>query len=120
MKQLTIAYWVAIATFLLQFVLLATGTFNSPNAQTDSLYQIGIGVVITTIWGLPWLILVPALIMKSKNVMAWMCYICLLYFIVWILAAFGENQSTLGTLGVLTTVIQFCAAAFHTRLAKRI
>jgi uncharacterized membrane protein len=120
MKQLKIAYIIAITTFLLQFVLLAVGTFDNPNAQADSLYQIGLGLALTLIKGLPWLVLIPGLLMRSKNVMAWMCYVSLVYFIIWTLAAFGENQSTLGTLGVLVTVIQFSAAAMHTRIAKRV
>ena len=119
-QQLTIAYWVAIATFLLQFLLLGIGTFGSATAQTDSLYQISIGIALTLIKAIPWLILLPGLFMKTKNVMAWMSYICLVYFIIWMLAAFGENQHILGTTGVIITSIQFCAAALHTRLSKRI
>ncbi|MFT6261664.1 MAG: putative membrane protein [Crocinitomicaceae bacterium] len=120
MKQLKIAYVVAITTFLLQFVLLTVGTFDNPNTQTDSLYQIGLGLALALIKGIPWLVLIPGLVMKSKNVMAWMCYVSLVYFIIWTLAAFGENQSTIGSLGVLVTLIQFTAAAIHTRLSKRI
>jgi len=120
MKQLTIAYWVAIACYFLQFALLGTGTFASETADTDSAYQIIIGLVLTLIKGIPWLVLIPALVMKTKNAMAWMSYICLVYFIIWMLAAFGENQHNLGTLGVTLTLIQFCAAALHTRLAKRL
>lgn len=120
MKHINIAYWVAIATFCLQFILLATGTFSSSTAQTDTPYQIFIGFVLTLIKGIPWLVLIPALIMQTKNAMAWMSYICLVYFIIWILAAFGENQHTLGTVGVIITSIQFCAAALHTRLSKRV
>jgi uncharacterized membrane protein len=119
-KQLKIAYVIAITTFLTQFALLTIGTFSNPNAQTDSLYQIMLGVALTLIKGIPWLVLIPGLIMKSKNVMAWMCYICLVYFIIWTLAAFGENQNNLGAIGVIITLIQFCAAAVHTRLAKRV
>jgi uncharacterized membrane protein len=119
-KQLTIAYWVAISTFFIQFLLLGIGTFSSASAQTDSLYQISIGIALTLIKATPWLILLPGLFMKTKNVMAWMSYICLVYFIIWMLAAFGEQQSSLGTLGVFVTLIQFCAAALHTRLSKRI
>ena len=51
--------------------------------------------------------------------MAWMSYVCLVYFIIWILAAFGANQTGLGQLGVLLTVVQFMAAAMNTRFAKR-
>jgi uncharacterized membrane protein len=120
MKQLKIAYAIAMTAYLFQFVLLTIGTFSSPGAQTDTLYQIGLGLALTLIKGIPWLVLIPALIMKTKNAMAWMSYICLVYFIIWMLAAFGQNQYNLGTLGVLVTLIQFSAAAMHTRLAKRL
>lgn len=120
MKQLKIAYLIAITAYLMQFIILAISTFTSPSAQTDTAYQIFIGAALTLIKGIPWLALLPALIMRTKNAMAWMCYVCLLYFIIWMLAAFGENQNNLGTLGVIITLIQFCAAAFHTRMAKRI
>ncbi len=71
-----------------------------------------------TVKAVPWLVLIPGLIMKSPKIMAWMSYVCLVYFIIWILAAFGENQSTLGSLGVLITFIQFSAATYYTRLKK--
>lgn len=120
MKQLTIAYWVAITAYLLQFLLLGIGTFTSTSAQTDTAYQVFLGIALTAIKGIPWLVLLPALLMNTKNAMAWMSYICLVYFIIWILAAFGEAQSTIGTIGVLITTVQFCAAALHTRISKRI
>ena len=119
MNHLNIAYRLAISCYLLQFALLGAGTFLSPNAQTDSLYNIAIGLALTLIKGIPWLVLIPGLLQKSKNVMAWMSYICLVYFIIWVLAAFGQNQHQLATWGVVVTLVQFVAAGYHTRLAKR-
>ena len=112
-------YRAAVVTYCLQFVLLAIGTFTVATAKLDSLYDIGIGIALTLIKGIPWLVLIPGLIAKSKNVMAWMSYICLVYFIIWILAAFGENQTSLGTMGVFLTLVQFIAAAMYTRMEKR-
>jgi len=119
MTSLQNYYRVAVTTYCLQFVLLAVGTFTGSTAKTDNLYDLGIGLALTLIKGIPWLVLIPGLIMKSKNVMAWMSYICLVYFIIWILVAFGENHSTLGTMGVFLTLIQFIAAAMYTRMQKR-
>lgn len=112
-------YRLATSTYCLQFVLLTIGTFNGATAKTDTLYNICIGLGIALFKGIPWLVLIPGLISKSKNVMAWMSYICLVYFIVWMLVAFGENHATLGTIGVFLTLAQFVAAAMYTRMEKR-
>ena len=119
MITLKTLYRVALATYLLQFILLGVGTFSGSTAKTDSIYDIGIGIALTLIKGIPWLVLIPALLSRSKNAMAWMSYICLVYFIIWILAAFGEGQHNLATLGVILTLAQFTAASMHTRLSKR-
>ena len=119
MNQLQTFYRVAVTTYCLQFVLLAIGTFPGSTAKVENLYDIGIGLALTLIKAIPWLVLIPGLIGKSKNVMAWMSYICMVYFIIWILAAFGEQQSSVGTMGVFLTLVQFIAAAMYTRLEKR-
>lgn len=119
MIQLKTYYQVALITYLLQFFILGVGTFTGSTAKTDTAYDIFVGVIFTLIKGIPWLVLIPGLIMKSKNVMAWMSYVCLLYFIVWMLAAFGESQHNLATMGVFLTLVQFMAAMMYTRMSKR-
>lgn len=119
MNPLKLSYTLALSGFLLQFVLLGAGTFVGTEAKADSLYQISLGLFITLVKAIPWLVLIPAFIMKSKNTMAWMCYICMLYFIIWILAAFSADPYNIGTTGVLVTVVQFTAAAIYTRLSKK-
>jgi len=119
MIKLQTYYRVAIITYLLQFALLAIGTFSGEAAKTDTAYDVLVGLALTLIKGIPWLVLIPGLIIQSKNVMAWLSYVCLVYFIIWILAAFGENQHNLATVGVFLTLVQFMAAMMHTRLSKR-
>jgi uncharacterized membrane protein len=51
--------------------------------------------------------------------MAWMSYVCLVYFIIWILSAFGTQHSTLATFAVFVTLVQFIASNAYTRLEKR-
>jgi uncharacterized membrane protein len=118
MNALKISYALAILCFALQFVLLFVGTFDRPDIELNSFSVIISGLLIALIKAVPWLVLLPGLIMRSAKIMAWMSYVCLVYFIIWILAAFGESQSNLGTLGVLLTLVQFSAAAFYTRLKK--
>ncbi len=118
MNKMKICYLVALICLALQFVLLAVGTFDRPDIEIDSLSMLFSGLLLTATKAVPWLVLIPGLIMKSAKIMGWMSYVCLVYFIVWVLAAFGEKQSTLGSLGVLVTVIQFSAAAYYTRLKK--
>lgn len=119
MNALKVAYNLALIGFALQFVLLGYGSFSQTDIEINGPYDIFIGLIWTLIKGIPWLVLIPGLIMRSKRIMAWMSYVCLVYFIIWILAAFGEQQSDLGNLGVLVTLIQFCAAAYFTRLNKQ-
>jgi uncharacterized membrane protein len=118
MNALKISYALAILCFALQFVLLFVGTFDRPDIELNSFSVIISGLLIVLIKAVPWLVLLPGLIMRSAKIMAWMSYVCLVYFIIWILAAFGESQSNLGTLGVLLTLVQFSASAFYTRLKK--
>ncbi len=118
MNTLKISYTLAIVCFALQFVLLFVGTFDRPDIELSSFSIIISGIVLTLVKAIPWLVLLPGLIMNSAKIMAWMSYVCLVYFIIWILAAFGENQSNLGSLGVLLTLVQFSAAALHTKLKK--
>ncbi len=118
MNTLKTSYTLAIICFALQFVLLFVGTFDRPDIELNSLSVIISGLLLTLIKAVPWLVLLPGLIMKSAKIMAWMSYVCLVYFIIWILAAFGENQSNLGSLGAVLTLVQFSAAAFYTRLKK--
>jgi uncharacterized membrane protein len=119
MIKLQTYYRVALITYLMQFVLLGMSTFTAPTAKADTVYDVFVGLALTLIKGIPWLVLIPGLIMKSKNVMAWMSYVCLLYFIIWILAAFGESQHNLATVGVFLTLVQFMAAMMYTRVSKR-
>ena len=119
MIKLQTYYQVALITYLLQFVLLGIGTFTGATAKVDTFYDAMVGIALTLIKGIPWLVLIPGLIMKSKNVMAWMCYVCMMYFIIWMLAAFGESQHNLATMGVFLTLVQFMAAAMYTRMSKR-
>ena len=114
----TIFYNLAIACFALQFILLGFGTFDRPDLNISGLWALFIGVILTAIKAIPWLVLVPGLIMKSPRIMAWMSYVCLVYFIVWVLAVFAEQDSILASLGLLVTLIQFSAAAYYTRLIK--
>ena len=118
MNKMKLSYGLALLCFALQFVLLAVGTFDRPDINIDTPSLFFTGLFLATIKAVPWLVLLPGIIMKSPKIMAWMSYVCLVYFIIWILAAFGENQSTLGSLGVLITFIQFSAAAYYTRLKK--
>ncbi|NVK38553.1 MAG: DUF2069 domain-containing protein [Gammaproteobacteria bacterium] len=119
MNTLRISYYLALTGFFLQFVLLGIGSFDRPDIEINGIYDVFLGLLWTTIKGIPWLVLVPGLLMKSKNVLAWMSYICLVYFIIWMLSAFGAEHSNLATLGVVITLIQFLAAAYYTRLLKR-
>ncbi len=118
MSKIKISYQLALICFVLQFVLLAVGTFDRPDIEINTLSQLLTGLLWTCIKALPWLVLLPGLFSKSPKIMAWMSYVCLVYFIIWILAAFGEQHSNLGSLGVLLTLAQFSAAAFYTRLNR--
>lgn len=118
MNKVKISYNLALICFLLQFVLLAVGTFDRPDIKIDGAWALLIGIILTAIKGIPWLVLIPGLIMKSTRIMAWMSYVCLVYFIVWVLAAFSEQDSILASLGVAITLLQFSAAAYYTRLIK--
>lgn len=119
MNILKTSYYLALACLALQFILLGIGSFDRPDIVINSAYDVFIGVLWTLIKGIPWLVLVPGLIMKSKNIMAWMSYVCLVYFIIWILAAFGAQSSTLASIGVVVTLVQFVASNTYTRLIKR-
>lgn len=119
MIKLQTYYQIALTTYLLQYALLGFGTFTGSTAKVENFTDVIVGVTLTLIKSIPWLVLIPGLITKSKNVMAWMCYVCLLYFIIWMLAAFGESQHNLATVGVFLTLVQFIAAAMHTRMSKR-
>lgn len=118
MNKITLTYQVALTSFFLQFALLAASTFNRDDVELTSSMMLS-GIVLVLIKGIPWLVLVPGLIMKHEKIMAWMSYVCLVYFIIWILAAFGAHQTGIASLGVLVTVVQFMAAAMNTRFAKR-
>ncbi len=118
MNKTTISYNLALTCFILQFVLLAAGTFDRPDINIDGAWVIFTGLIWTAIKGIPWLVLIPGIIMKSARIMAWMSYVCLVYFIVWVLAVFSEQDSVLASLGVALTLIQFSAAAYYTRLIK--
>ena len=120
MNKVKISYALALACFTLQFALLAWGTFDRPDIEVNSVWALFIGVLLTAIKSIPWLVLLPGIIMKSPRIMAWMSYVCLVYFIVWVLAAFSEQDSVLASLGVLITLIQFSAAAYYTRLIKKV
>jgi len=118
MNKVSFSYKLALTCFILQFVLLAVGTFDRPDIKIDGAWVILTGLIWTAIKGIPWLVLIPGIIMKSARIMAWMSYVCLVYFIVWVLAVFSEQDSILASLGVLLTLIQFSAAAYYTRLIK--
>lgn len=115
----TIAYRLALTGFTLQFILLGYGSFSQADIVISGAYDVFVGVIWTLIKAIPWLVLVPGLILQSKRIMAWMSYVCLVYFIIWTLAAFGEQQSELGSIGMLITLMQFCGAAYFTRLNKK-
>jgi len=119
MNTLKISYYTALVCFVLQFILLGVGSFDRPDLEINGLYDVFLGVLWTAIKGIPWLVLIPALIMKTKNSMAWMSYVCLVYFIIWMLSAFGAQHSNLATLGVIITLVQFVASNWYTRLHKR-
>lgn len=119
MNTLKISYYLAMAGFIGQFVLLGFGTFDRADIEITGAYDVMIGLLWTAIKGIPWLVLIPGLIMNTKNIMAWMSYVCLVYFIIWMLSAFGAEQSNLATIGVIITLIQFVSASLYTRLFKR-
>ena len=119
MNKVTLTYRIALTCFFLQFALLGYGTFDRPDLEMTSSMVLS-GVVLVFIKAIPWLVLVPGLISRHEKTMAWMSYICLVYFIIWILAAFGSGQTGIAQLGVLVTIVQFIAAALNTRFAKRV
>lgn len=118
MNKVTLTYRIALLCFFLQFALLTVSTFDRDDLELTMSMVIS-GIVLVLIKGIPWLVLVPGLILRHEKIMAWMSYVCLVYFIIWILAAFGADQTGIGKLGVLLTIVQFTAAAVNTRLAKR-
>lgn len=118
MNNLKLSYNLALLCLALQLVLLVMGTFDRPDIDIGEPSLLFAGLLLAVVKALPWLVLIPGLIMRSAKIMAWMSYVCLVYFIIWILAAFGESQSSLGSWGVLVTVIQFSAATYYTRLKK--
>lgn len=119
MTPLVFSYRLAIICFILQFALLAYGSFSSPDITINGAYDVFIGGLWTLIKAIPWLVLLPGLVLGAKRIMAWMSYVCLVYFIIWMLAVFGETQSNQGHLGVLVTLIQFSAAVYYTRINKQ-
>ena len=118
MNKVKISYNLALLCFVIQYLLLLAGTFDRPDIKIDGAWALFIGLILTAIKGIPWLVLIPGIIMKSPRIMAWMSYVCLVYFIVWVLAAFAEQDSTLASVGVLVTLLQFSTAAYYTRLIK--
>lgn len=118
MNKVALTYRIALACFFLQFALLAAGTFDREDLEM-TVSMVMSGIVLVLIKGIPWLVLIPGLIMRQEKIMAWMSYVCLVYFIIWILAAFGAQQTGIAKLGVLLTIVQFTAAAINTRFAKR-
>ncbi|GAA6133448.1 hypothetical protein NBRC116188_02370 [Oceaniserpentilla sp. 4NH20-0058] len=119
MTKININYYIALTCFFLQFIILGISSFDRPDLQITGVYDVFLGILWTAIKGLPWLVLIPGLIMKTKNIMAWMSYVCLVYFIIWMLAVFGASGSSMATLGVCITLIQFITSAYYTRLLKR-
>ena len=118
MNSVKLSYRVAIIMYLLQIVILTITTFDRDIAL-DDIKNLAYGSIIVAFKAIPWLILLPGLIMRSEKIMAWMCYVCLVYFVLWVLAAFSVGNTSVALMAILVTVIQFMAAAINTRLAKR-
>lgn len=119
MNTLKISYYLALLCFIMQFVLLGVSTFDRPDIDLSKASAVLSGLLLVGFKAIPWIILLPGLIMKTKNSMAWMSYVCLVYFIIWILSAFGTQHSTLATFAVFVTLVQFIASNAYTRLEKR-
>lgn len=118
MNKIQMSYYLALGCYCLQFVLLGMSTFQRPEGvETGTIVS---GIVLVAIKGIPWLVLVPGLLMRNARIMAWMSYVCLLYFIIWTLGAFSVNDSSVASYGVVVTIIQFIAAALHTRWRKQL
>lgn len=119
MNTVKLTYRIAITAYLIQFVLLAISTLDRDDMPLDDASRIFTGLIIVAFKALPWLVLIPGLLLRSPKIMAWMCYVCLAYFLLWVLAAFGVDQTHIAAWGIVITVVQFIAAAINTRLSKK-
>jgi uncharacterized membrane protein len=119
MNKLTLSLRITQLALLLQIVLLTFATLDRPDMDLSNLGTLGAGLILSLFKALPFLILLPGVLRGSGKAVSWLAYVLMLYFIVWILAAFGTQGSTLGKAGTFVTLIQFVAASMYIRWEKR-
>lgn len=119
MNKLTLSLRITQLALLLQIVLLLFATLYRPDMDLSNTSVLGAGILLSLFKVLPFLILLPGVFKGSAKTISWLAYVLMLYFIIWVLAAFGTQGSLIGKIGTLISLIQFVAASMYVRWEKR-
>lgn len=68
---------------------------------------------------LPLLIFLPGMLRENLRSYIWLCFVCLLYFLVLVERLFAQPDSPLGILGMIAVVVLFNAAMLFVRWRAR-
>lgn len=119
MNKLTISLRITQLILLLQIALLAFTTLNRPDMDLTDMGVLGTGIFLSLFKALPFLILLPGVMRGSAKTISWLAYVLMLFFIIWVLAAFGKEGSLTGKIGTFMTLLQFVSASMYVRWEKR-
>lgn len=119
MTKLTISLRITQLILLLQIVLLTFTTLYRPDLDLHDMGVLGAGIILSLFKTLPFLILLPGVWRGSAKTISWLAYVLMLFFIIWVLAAFGKEGSLSGKIGTCLTLIQFVSASMYVRWEKR-
>ncbi len=119
MNKLNLSLRITQVILLLQIALLTFTTLQRPDMDLGNPSVLGAGILLSLFKTLPFLILLPGVMRGSAKTISWLAYVLMLFFIIWVLAAFGKEGSLSGKIGTCLTLIQFVTASLYVRWEKR-
>lgn len=87
--------------------------------QTAEAWQAQLPLIFWLVMLLPLLIFLPGMLKNKLRSYIWLCFVCLIYFLVLVLRLFARPDSPLAITGMVAVVILFIAAMLFVRWRAR-
>jgi uncharacterized membrane protein len=117
MNTLAITRWINVFSYLWVLMTLAISTWQTKPEQLEQNILISAFILIA-FKILPLLLCLPGIIKGDHKTTSWLCFICMIYFIVAVLFLFTKGGEFWGGMLSFSVITLFISSMMYTRFKK--
>ncbi|SFX51365.1 DUF2069 domain-containing protein [Marinospirillum alkaliphilum] len=108
-QKLLISRWLTLGSYFALLAILLAGIVIYPLPEGARLW-----IILPVLW-LPLLVFLPGILKRNPRTHAWLCFVCLVYFMQGVTTFIVPGKAGIGALQALITVVLFSAAMMYGR-----